>query len=654
MTAFASEGAPNQHQKVRFRPGVGIAGLAMMEKHVINVANVRTDPRFVPGVTPPAFNSLLVAPLVSASRVWGTLSVEGIQEGAFGKREERMANMLARQAGAALENAYLYRTAQHQRQIADTLRDIGTVLTSALRQEDVLTRLIEQIGRVLHYDAASIWMVRPDGGYYRQVGVGYEKHEPETALLAEWHSDDETALHRVGRTRDVLIIADTKTSETWKPLDRDLWIRSWAGAPIIVRGELNGVFCLDHATPGFYGEEHRSILHSFAAQVSIAVENALLFEQVQNYALTLQQEVAVQTSEIRTQQERTNAILTSIEDAVLTFQIDGSITYANESACQLLGWDLEYLIGTQVLDYIHSNTIRRVQRAMVKAVRQQEPWRGEVFVQHKRDYPVLIDAAAVPYQMEDGGTTGYVASMRIMSDERVTERMKAQFMTLVSHELRTPLTNLKLHIHLLRKVADDPARSLRYLDALDSQIKRLADMMEKILAVIRLTDYETLSYNQRINLESLLDSLVVRYADAMKQKHIQLAVDSLPASELPVVYGDQHWVVLACNELIENALTYTPVDGQITISLTRFEQDHGSFLGIVVQDTGPGISPQEVRQLHAAFTRLGDQLVGDTAGIGLGLFIARSVGEQLGGGLKVESELGVGSRFTLFFPVRAE
>ncbi len=653
MTVYASEGAAQTPKKVVFRPGVGISGLAVAEKKVINVGDIESDPRFVPGALPPAFKSLLVAPLVSSSRIWGTLSIEGVAANGFSKRDERMANMLARQAGAALENAYLYETAQRQREIADTLRDIGIVLTSSLNQQEVLQQLVQQVGRVLHYDAASIWMNRPDGSYFRFVGVGYEKYEPGDTPLAEWPPGTRTALHLVGETREVQIIPDVRRSALWHGADRDLWIRSWAGAPIIVRGELSGVFCLDHEQPNFYSTRQREVLEAFAAQVSIAIENAFLFEQVQNYALNLQQEVATQTAEIRSQQERTEAILSNIEDAVITFDARGIITYANEATQALLGWKLNEMLGRSVLQYVHRNTPRRVQQEMVHAARRRESWRGELFVQHSLGYPILIDLAAVPYMVADGESAGFISSMRILSDERVIERMKAQFMTLVSHELRTPLTNLKLHLHLLRKAITGAGNAERYLDVLDEQTRRLAVMMEKVLAVIRLTDHEALSYHTQLSFETLLDSIAVRYRDQMAAKQINLSVKTIPYPDIPVVYGDEHWVALACYELVENALAYTPEQGDITITLEEFSEHDIRFLGLSVRDNGVGIDERELRELNTAFTRLGDQRKGDTAGIGLGLFIARSVGEQLGGGLKVESELGVGSCFTLYFPVKA-
>lgn len=656
VTAYASEGALETPRKVVFRPGVGVAGLAIAQQKVVNVGNVHEDPRFVPGAVPPPFVSLLVAPMAASSRVWGTLSIEGKDADVFSRRDERMANMLARQAGVALENAYLYRIAQQERELAETLREIGMVLTGALRQEDVLRHVIEQVERVLHYSAASIYLAEPDGSYYRFVGVGYEKfYLPNSDRRQVWTTDQNPAMRKVGTTGEVVILSDVATDPAWLQVPDYDWVGSWAGAPIQVRGEVIGVFCLDHEEPGYYGAQHKYVLEGLAAQVSVAIENALLFEQVQNYALNLQAEVAQQTEEIRAQQERTDAILRSIDDAVITFDPSGVIMFANEASCRLVGHDIETLIGSSVGGYFHRNTSRALVQAMASAIRQREVWRGDVYLQHFNGYPILIDAVAVPYLGQDATTIGYIASMRPLSDEQVTERMKAQFMTLISHELRTPLTNMKLHLHLLRKTADDPAATDRYLDALEGQIGRLAEMMEKVLTVIRLTDSESLVYDDLINLETLMDSLMVRFRTPAEEKAITLSIEPMNAvARSAIMQGDGQWVTQACYELIENALTYTPEQGTITVRVNEFQQNARRFLGIAVHDTGPGIEPQELDRLNATFTRVGEQRSGEFPGIGLGLFIAHTVGEQLGGGLLVESEPGKGSVFTLYLPVMSQ
>jgi PAS domain S-box-containing protein len=453
----------------------------------------------------------------------------------------------------------------------------------------------------------------------------------------------------VKQTRDVLVVSDVKAEPEWADREDYAWVRSWAGAPILVRGEAIGVFCLDHTQAGFYGDSHRPILEALAAQISIATENALLFEQVQEYALGLQRKVMERTAEIGVQEERMNAILSSIDDAVIAFGVDGRVSYVNSAVFRMMGWDEAGANGRHVLDFLHQMTSRQTFRETVRAMRKQQSWRSEVVLKHRDGYPVVVDAVGVPYREQTNAVVGYIVSMRHLSDERETERMKARFMSLISHELRTPVTNLKLHLHLVRKTVDDPEKHQHHLAALEHQTARLADMMEKVLRVTRLADSDELLTDELIGFETLLDNVIVRYAEQAKAHDIVLAAEN--RFDRPVrAQGDERWFSAACYELLDNALQYTPPGQRIVVRLEPYEQDGQTYVSFSVQDTGPGINAEDLARLNLSFTRAGDQRSGSTAGMGLGLFLARSVVERLGGGIAVESEPGEGSIFTLYLP----
>ncbi len=649
-TMSASAGMVQTRHRVNFRIGTGIAGLAVKEQRVINVSDVHTDPRFIRGEHLPKFHSLLVAPLVSATHVWGTLSVESLEVAAFDEDDEILASLLARQAGVAVENAHLYQSEQRQRGISDTLRDIGMVFTGALRHEDILRRLLEQVARVVEYDAASVWLIEPDGSFRRFAWVGDGRYgNPSDELPSVWQASAPTMMKQAVELNETVVVGDTRDCEGWLQNPAFDWVRSWVGAPIRARGQVVAIFCLDHHDPYFYTHSDRAILDTLATQISLAVENALLFEQVQDNADRLESEVEERTAEIRVQTDRMDAILRNIDDVVLILSLGGHINYANQAMQRLLGWKEADVLDSGMNSLLYSGVPRRRFRDLVHSLRQHTPWRGEIVLQHRDGYPVPVEASILPYRDEDDQVVGFIASMRPMADAQVLERMKGQFMSLISHELRTPLTNLKLHLHLLRRMLGDSSPAERTLSALDQQTTRLVSLMEKILAVTRLTDVDTLQLNQVIYFSSLLESLRTRFVDRAAQQGVVLEVISPPA-DLDVIQGDEQWLAQACYELIENALMYTPPGGRVDIDLVEFELRHQPYAGLRVRDTGPGIDRQDLQSLNAAFSRGRPQQMGDTMGMGLGLFIAQTVGERHGGGLKVESQPGEGSAFTLYIP----
>jgi PAS domain S-box-containing protein len=652
QTVYASPSAIKTTNKVVFRPNVGVAGHAIAEGKVINIGDVNADSRFIPGAFEPAFHSLLVAPMVTASRIWGALSIEGEEIGVFAEQDEILANLLARQVAVAIENAHLYESEQKQRQIAETLRDIGLVLAGTLRQETVLARVLEQVVRVLPYDAAAVWLAQDDGSYRRLIGLGYERFGiPEEKQITVWRPDDRPIFRKVAETGQVLIVPDVDNEPEWLFADVCAWLHSWAGAPIQVRGQLIGVFCLDHTRAGFYGPQHVPILEALAAQVSIAVENAILFEEIQGYAIGLQRKVIARSLEVQIQQERLEAILRNIEDVVVIADLESRILYVNEAFHRLLGWGEQSVLDQPLRSFVYDVGSDHALQIIVQAVRHLQPWRGEIVMLHRDGYSVSVETSSVPYRDPDGNVIGFIASFRRLDETQVIDRMKGQFMNLISHELRTPLTNLRLHLHLLRRLEEDPDRRKAHIAALDAQVEQMVQLMEKILSVTRLADADAFRAGCLINLPSLLDNVRVRFAETAARKTIDLAIRPLP-EVLPELYGDEQWLTKACYELAENALAYTPPGGKVTVELAPFQQNQRNYWGVFVRDTGPGISAEDITRLNAPFIRVGLQEVGTTAGMGLGLFITRSVAERHGGGLHVESTPGEGSAFVLYLPAR--
>ena len=651
-TVLASDGLPHFTRNLKFQSGKGLVAYAIAERQVMNVPDVQADDRYVRGESPPNYASLLVAPLISGEHVWGTVSITRQAVGAFDAHDEIIVNLLARQAGVAIDNANRYHIEQQQREISETLREIGIVFTGALHREEVLAQSLDQVRRLIDYDAASVWTRDADGSFHRFVAVGYDRFGiPPEAFNMTWPGDASSALKMTADQGTIQIISDTGASPNWLSYTEEYdWLRSWVGVPITVQGQILGVLCLDHAQPGFYRESHRPILEALSLQISLSVENALLFEQVQAYAADLESQVSERTDEILHEKERTEAILRNIEDGVVIVDLSGLITYTNDAVTRLLGWSAAEVLG-RPLEHLFPPIMREQVNSLLRAAPQRQAWRNEMVLARRDGVPVSVEVAGVPYRGPSGAIEGLITSMRPLASAQVLERMKWQFMDLVSHELRTPMTNMKLYVHLLRRTLEDPVRSRGHLAALEGQTDRLVQLMEKVLSVTRLTDVEAMTSTNQVFLDSIAQNLRVRLDGQAQQQGIDLVVDGLDANH--VVFGDEQWLTQACFELVDNALTYTPQGGSIHLKLVDFCENGQNYTGFQVSDTGPGISPEELDELNTPFIRVGAQRSGSTSGMGLGLFIARTVAERHGGGLRVESEPDHGSTFTLYLPVKA-
>lgn len=215
-----------------------------------------------------SYLSMLIGLLISMSTIF--------------KRAERAAAALT-SANVALQNEIAERrraekAEQEQRLLAEALRAVGLALSGTLNFSHVLDRLLDQIANVLPYDTANVMLV--EGNMIRIVfarGYGPINHPTmERVALAEMPT-----LQHMFTTKEPLIVPDTANHEVWVKGEASPHVRSWAGAPITVHGEVIAFLALNHSHPDYYHARDAARLTSFAGQASIAIQNARLYEALQ-------------------------------------------------------------------------------------------------------------------------------------------------------------------------------------------------------------------------------------------------------------------------------------------------------------------------------------------------------------------------------------
>ena len=177
---------------------------------------------------------------------------------------------------------------QEQRQFAEALADTASIINSSLELDEVLNRILENVGKVVPHDTANIALV-DDQNVARFVKVkGYEKFTSrEQVLSIERRVDDLPNLKKMAESGKPIITVDTSTDPEWvSDLPGSGWIRSFIGAPIMRKDKLLGFINLDAATPNHFDSKYVSRLQTLADQAAIAIENAQLFEEMEKLAIT--------------------------------------------------------------------------------------------------------------------------------------------------------------------------------------------------------------------------------------------------------------------------------------------------------------------------------------------------------------------------------
>jgi diguanylate cyclase (GGDEF)-like protein len=266
--------------------GQGITGWVVNHQTAVLAADVSHDPRYFD--LDSRTRSEMAAPLMLRDTCLGVINVESHNLDAFDAEDMDTMEWLAARAAAAIHNAQLHTDEREQRTLADTLRNIGLTLSTELNPDAILDTLLDHVARVVPYDSACVMMLDQRTGHVRITRErGYDRfgvtdHIPrfETPL-----SDFANLVHMAEHLRP-LVIGRTLDDPTWIVTTMSGHIASWAGAPIVARGQLLGFLSLDNVIPGFYNQELAERLAVFAAQAGLALENARLYAEQQKLAIT--------------------------------------------------------------------------------------------------------------------------------------------------------------------------------------------------------------------------------------------------------------------------------------------------------------------------------------------------------------------------------
>ena len=234
------------------------------------------------------------------------------------------------------------------------------------------------------------------------------------------------------------------------------------------------------------------------------------------------------------------------------------------------------------------------------------------------------------------------------------DELKSEFISTVSHELRTPLTSIGGYVQLIQAGDAGPITDTQreFLSIVQLNVRRLTSLINDILDIEKLEsggfDVRKEPQDLRELLRECRDSLLLM----AQQKGLELRLD-LPL-EVPPILGDRGKLIQIFNNLLSNAIKYTNT-GFIEISIQIDAQGPAQEEGVAVQvrDTGVGLSSFEKGQVFKKFYRTDSSLASPEKGTGLGLAITQGLVRSHGGAISVESELGQGSTFEVFFPITA-
>lgn len=327
-------------------------------------------------------------------------------------------------------------------------------------------------------------------------------------------------------------------------------------------------------------------------------------------------------------------------NGVVLLDPEGRIEWCNQTAAQHLGMDAKRDLMQHV--------VHLVRDPIFKKYLSSDTHENEVIIDGRSSS--LQKTVKLSVQLHNYGESRQLLLTRDVTAVAHADAMRRDFVANVSHEIRTPLTVMSGFIETLQSLPLDKEERERYLELMSVQAERMQDLVNDLLILSQLEGSTLPSTNEPVTLEGLMASIEAEargLSEAQKKPDDEpqiLHFETLPGVQLLGARKELHSAV---SNLVNNAVRYTPAGGLISVIWSQLADQRIQFS---VVDTGPGIASEHLPRLTERFYRVDRSRSRESGGTGLGLAIVKHVMQRHGGELKIESELGKGSRFSLTFP----
>jgi PAS domain S-box-containing protein len=353
-----------------------------------------------------------------------------------------------------------------------------------------------------------------------------------------------------------------------------------------------------------------------------------------------------QTAALQQAAARVEAIVAGMGEALVAIDADGCVTDFNGAAEELLCIEAAGARGHPVDEVLTATSDDGVDLARRLRALESSRWSalGTLRDGEGTDVPIAMTAGAL--RDPEGEVTGAVIVLRDLRGEREVERMKRHFLSRVGHELRTPLTPLIGYTQLLvgRDLAPDRARTV-YASILGSA-KRLERIVEMLEFFASLDAGREVLIPGRLDLRTTLSEVVDARAARLSKGHV---LTKRISKHTPAVWADGGWLGRSVDELLDNAVKFSPSGGKVTVTAGPSDTQPG-MVEISVRDTGVGMSEEELDLAFTEWTQGDESDTRHFGGLGLGLALVQRVVERHGGQVTCTTTPGKGSKFSILLP----
>lgn len=361
--------------------------------------------------------------------------------------------------------------------------------------------------------------------------------------------------------------------------------------------------------------------------------------------MNILEDVEEERSRAEEEKNKTLTIIANFADGLLVFNQDRKISLVNPKFETLFDVKKENILSRSLLELKGFPELALLVNLLEKGIKNVSRKELEI----KEGLVVEVSTVSLAWQKEEG----ILVILHDKSREKLVERMKTEFVSLAAHQLRTPLSAIKwtLGMFLEGDLGALTQEQKEFINKTYQSNERMISLISDLLDVTRIEEGRYVYKSTLANLVDLVSSVIRETKDEVKKKNLKLSFKK-PLRELPGVMVDAEKIKIAIENLVSNAIKYTPSGGKIVVSLSYLKKNKEVELS--VKDSGVGIPEDQRDRVFSKFFRGANVVRMDTEGSGLGLFISKNIIESHGGRIWFESKENEGSIFYFVLPEAKE
>ncbi|MBW4438053.1 MAG: GAF domain-containing protein [Pleurocapsa minor GSE-CHR-MK-17-07R] len=613
----------------------------------------------------------------------------------FTSSDARFLSALADSTAVVLANILLLtQTERRARQLA-TNAQVSQFASSILEIDVLLPRVVDVVKEAFGYDHVQVFLMDENNDFAElRASTG----EPGRQLLANKHRlqrGSQSVIGQVTATGVPVIASDTEDARVvHRPNPLLPNTRGEMAVPLVLKGNIVGALDVQSNKPNAFDDDDVSVLTALAAQISVALDNAQLFEQSRQRANEMSFLFTVTTAaaaaenlnealdnvsnELRTSLEALSVRIylperfTDTDESIITMLRPVSLSGANRPVSDLSEFNLD--LDTSLIaqaaragrpirvpfieqEPAYTSADARARSAAIVPLTSGNQIVGVVVVES--DQPNAFDSSTLTLLLTLSGSLSAIVQNQQLLEQvqrtndqlRELDRLKSDFLANMSHELRTPLNSIIGFSKVILKGIDGPLTEMQEQDlgTIYSSGQHLLNLINDILDQAKISAGKMDMQADYFDMRQVVDAVRSIGIGLVKDKQINIVVDT--QAGLPKAYGDELRTRQVLINLVSNAAKFTR-DGSITVRSYAFKEPVSgrTMVRTDVIDTGIGIAEQDLPLLFEAFRQVDSSLTRTVGGTGLGLPIAKSLMEMMGGQILVSSTVNVGSTFSIVMP----